>query len=83
MLENKLAELCSSNGVTYEDVAKACNVRTETITRIARGEYNPTVTLALKIATYFDTLVEDVYSLDYQTLADVFFASKITSNKLH
>ena len=35
----------------------------QTISLIERGDYSPSVTLALKIAQYFETSVEEIFIL--------------------
>jgi len=40
------------------------NVSRQTISQIERGDYSPSVTLALKIAKVFDTSVEDIFEYE-------------------
>jgi len=50
--------------ITQEDLAHAVGVTRQTIIAIEKGNYTPSVALALKIAQYFKMNVEDVFRLD-------------------
>ncbi len=44
------------------DLAEIVGVRRETIIRLERGQYNPSLKLAMDIAKVFDKSVEEVFS---------------------
>ena len=50
-------------GLTQQDLAEAVGVTRQTIVAIERGDYNPSVTLALRIARVFSVPVEEVFTL--------------------
>ena len=50
-------------GLTQQDLAEAVGVTRQTIVAIERGDYNPSVTLALRIAKVFGTTVDEVFYL--------------------
>ncbi|WNB85528.1 helix-turn-helix transcriptional regulator [Cellulomonas sp. ATA003] len=50
--------------VSRKDLAEAVGVHPQTIGYLERGEYSPSLALALRIARYFDLPVEAVFSLD-------------------
>lgn len=54
-------------GVTQEDLAGALGVSRQTIIAIEKGNYTPSVLLALKIAKYFKCSVEDIFSIHHGT----------------
>ena len=58
---SKVFELRKELGVTQEDLAKAVAVTRQTIIAIEKGNYTPSVLLALKIAQYFKKPVEEVF----------------------
>ena len=60
---NTVYMLRGNRGVTQEDVAKAVGVTRQTIIAIEKGNYTPSVELALKIAHYFQKPVEQVFVL--------------------
>jgi len=50
--------------ITQEDLAQAIGVTRQTIIAIEKGNYTPSVALALKIANYFNKSVESLFFLD-------------------
>jgi putative transcriptional regulator len=50
-------------GLTQEELAVALGVTRQTIISIEKGNYTPSVLLALKIANYFDQSVEELFQL--------------------
>jgi putative transcriptional regulator len=63
MLENKVRELRARYRWTQQDLADAIGVTRQTIGLIEKGDYSPSVTMALKIAIAFKVTVEDVFFL--------------------
>ncbi len=60
---NRVQQLRASTGVTQEELAARVGVSRQTIIAIEKGNYTPSVMLALKIARYFKRSVEDIFSL--------------------
>lgn len=60
---NKVNEYRRSKGVTQEDLASAVGVSRQTIIAIEKGNYTPSVYLALKIAYYFKKPVEELFKI--------------------
>ena len=50
-MKNRLEELRKARGINQEELASALEVSRQTISQIERGDYSPSVTLALKLAT--------------------------------
>ncbi|OHA05523.1 MAG: transcriptional regulator [Candidatus Sungbacteria bacterium RIFCSPLOWO2_01_FULL_47_10] len=50
-------------GITQEELALAVGVTRQTIIAIEKGNYTPSVQLALKIAQYFHSTVEEVFQI--------------------
>lgn len=63
---NNLKEIRESRGLHQEDLASATGFCTKTISRIERGERAPSAKFMLRIAAYFDLMVEDVFMLEEQ-----------------
>lgn len=63
-VHNRIALLRAEQGVTRRELADALGVHYQTIGYIERGEYNPSLQLALRIAAFFDLPVEVIFSLD-------------------
>ena len=53
----------SKNKITQEALGKAVGVTRQTIIAIEKGNYTPSVLLALKIAKYFKTTVEKLFRI--------------------
>ena len=60
-LYNHLKEYRAKIDVNQQKMGKLVGVSRHTISQIERGDYSPSVTLALKIAKVFDAKVEDVF----------------------
>lgn len=61
MLKNNLAELRTKAGYNQRQFGKTVGVSRQTISSIERGSYNPSVSLALKIAAVLGLSVENVF----------------------
>ena len=66
-IKNEVNSLRTENGVTQEALAEAVGVSRQTIIAIERGNYAPSILLAIKIARYFRVHVEDVFSIHHAT----------------
>jgi putative transcriptional regulator len=60
-ISNTVHILRQEKGATQEDLAAVVGVSRQTIIAIERGNYTPSVMLALKIAKYFGTSVEEIF----------------------
>ncbi|HJC51711.1 MAG TPA: helix-turn-helix transcriptional regulator [Candidatus Anaerostipes avistercoris] len=60
-LYNRLKEYRAKIGVNQQQMGKLAGVSRQTISQIERGDYSPSVTLALKIAKVFNVNVEDIF----------------------
>ncbi|MEV0344217.1 helix-turn-helix transcriptional regulator [Nonomuraea sp. NPDC050680] len=59
---NRIALLRAERGVTRRQLADALGVHYQTIGYLERGEYSPSLHLALRIAEHFEVPVEVVFS---------------------
>ena len=60
-LLNNLKEDRSKLGINQTDLGKMAGVSRQTISLIERGDYSPSVTLALKLARICQVSVEDIF----------------------
>jgi DNA-binding XRE family transcriptional regulator len=60
---NRIALLRAEQGVSRRDLADALGVHYQTVGYLERGEYNPSLQLALRIAEFFGLPVEVVFSI--------------------
>jgi len=63
-LHNKLKVYRAELGVNQFEMGRLVGVSRQTISQIERGDYSPSVTLALKIAKACGVKVEDIFSYD-------------------
>lgn len=63
-LYNRLKEYRARFGINQSELGKRSGVSRQTISLIERGDYSPSVTLALKLAKIFDAAVEDIFSYE-------------------
>lgn len=60
-LYNRLKEYRARISVNQQEMGALVGTSRQTISLIERGDYSPSVTLALKIARVFDVPVEDIF----------------------
>ena len=63
-LYNRLKEYRARLGVNQQEMGILAGVSRQTISQIERGDYSPSVTLALKIAKICNVSVEDIFSYE-------------------
>lgn len=63
-LKNRLKEYRAKINVNQYEMGQLVNVSRQTISQIERGDYSPSVTLALKIAKVFHVSVEDIFEYE-------------------
>ena len=66
-LYNRVKEHLARLGFNQTELGKLCSVSRQTISLIERGDYSPSVTLALKIAKVCQASVEDIFSYEEET----------------
>jgi putative transcriptional regulator len=64
LVHNRLPLLRANRGMSRTDLADALGIHYQTVGYIERGEYAPSLHLALRLARHFDLPVEAVFSLD-------------------
>jgi DNA-binding XRE family transcriptional regulator len=62
-VHNRIALLRAEQGVSRRELADGLGVHYQTIGYLERGEFSPSLHLALRIAAYFAVPVEVVFSL--------------------
>ena len=60
-MKNRLEEIRKERGIKQEELAQAMGVSRQTIGSLENGRYNPSITLAIKLARYFGMTVEDIF----------------------
>ena len=64
VLKNRLKVARAERGLSQGDLAKLVGVSRQTISQIERGDYSPSVMLALKLAKLCGVTVEDIFSYE-------------------
>ena len=63
-LYNRLKKYRARQGVNQQEMGRLAGVSRQTISQIERGDYSPSVTLALKLAKLCQVSVEDIFSYE-------------------
>lgn len=61
---NRIAVMRADRKVSRRELADSLGVHYQTVGYLERGEYSPSLHLALRIARFFEVPVESVFSLD-------------------
>ena len=64
---SRLHVLRAEKRISQEDLAKAIDVTRGTIVAIEGGEYNPSLELAFRLARYFGTDIQSIFSVEEGT----------------
>ena len=60
-IPNRIAELREQRGLSRVELAERVGVNPQTIGYLERGEYNPSLVLAFRLADLFELPVEQVF----------------------
>jgi len=63
VIYNRIAMLRAERGISRRDLADALGVHYQTIGYLERGEYSPSLYLALRIAAHFEVPMEVIFSV--------------------
>ena len=63
-LNNRLKEHRARLGVNQQQLGALVGTSRQTISQIERGDYSPSVTLALKLAKVCQTTVEEIFTYE-------------------
>lgn len=63
-MKNNVRQMRKERKLRQEDLANILGVTRQTIIAIENNKYNPTLELAMKMARYLQTTVEDIFFLD-------------------
>lgn len=65
-IDNTVSTYRIQMGVTQEELALKVNVSRQTIIALEKGNYTPSILLALKIAGFFNVPVEKIFKISYE-----------------
>jgi putative transcriptional regulator len=63
-MKNEVRALRSGRGLSQADLGTALGVSRQTVNSIETGRYLPSLPLAITIARFFETTVEEVFDVD-------------------
>lgn len=63
MIENRVEYFRKKAGVTQEELAQSVGVTRQTIIALEKGNYTPSVLLAIRIARFFGKPVEKLFRI--------------------
>ncbi len=66
IIKNNVYDCRAKLGLTQEQLAEKVGVTRQTIIAIERGNYTPSILLALKLASIFSVPVESLFSICYE-----------------
>jgi len=61
-IQNRLHVCRAEKRITQADLAKKLGIARTTIVKIEKGNYNPSLELAFKLAEFFNTSVDNIFS---------------------
>jgi DNA-binding XRE family transcriptional regulator len=61
-MPNRIAELREQAGLSRVELAERVGVNPQTIGYLERGEYNPSLVLAFRLADLFDLTIEQIFA---------------------
>ena len=63
-MKNEVRALRTASALSQQQLAEALDVSRQTINSIEKERYTPSLPLAMALARYFDTTVEEVFHAD-------------------
>ncbi|OGG67179.1 transcriptional regulator [Candidatus Kaiserbacteria bacterium RIFCSPLOWO2_02_FULL_45_11b] len=65
-ISNQVSLYRNESGVTQEELASKVGVSRQTIIALEKGNYTPSILLALKIAAFFKMPIEELFKITYE-----------------
>ncbi|MBB6698347.1 helix-turn-helix transcriptional regulator [Clostridium algidicarnis] len=62
-MKNRIKDLRNAANMTQQELSDLVSVSSRTIISLEKGQYNPSIILAYKIASIFNTTIENLYCL--------------------
>ena len=60
-MKNRIEEIRKQRGIRQEELAKMLGVSRQTVSSLENGRYNPSISLAFKVARCFGLTIEEVF----------------------
>lgn len=62
-MQNNIKQLRLQKNITQEELAASCKVSRQTIIAIEKGNYIPSLALAIQLARFFHKSVEEIFTM--------------------
>ncbi|MBU3153714.1 helix-turn-helix transcriptional regulator [Clostridium estertheticum] len=62
-MKNRVKDLRTAVNMTQQQLSDLVSVSSRTIISLEKGQYNPSIMLAYKLASVFNTTIENLYCL--------------------
>lgn len=80
-LYNRIAVFRAERGLSRQDLADTLGINYQTIGYLERGDYNPSLELAFRIAEFFKLPIEAIFSREpFRPLSEQVYGKKLESN---
>lgn len=66
IISNNVSKIRQEKEITQEELASSVKVSRQTISALEKGNYTPSILLAIKIARYFEMPVEEIFDIQYE-----------------
>lgn len=63
-MDSRVRELRAERGLSQQALAERLGVSRQTINSLEKGRYDPSLRLAVHLARFFESTVEDVFDVD-------------------
>lgn len=74
---NRIAVLRAERSIGRQDLARALGINPQTVGFLERGDYPPSLELALKLSRFFRLPVEAIFSLEpFRPLSELVYSSE-------
>jgi putative transcriptional regulator len=64
VVHNRIAMLRAERGISRRQLADALGIHYQTVGYLERGEFRPSLYLALRLASFFEVPVEVIFSIE-------------------
>jgi putative transcriptional regulator len=73
-MHNRIAVLRAERSISRQDLARAVGINPQTVGFLERGDYPPSLELALKLSRFFRLPVEAIFSLEpFRPLSELIY----------
>ncbi len=62
-IRNRIQEMRAAKSLTQQELADELAVTRATVVALEKGNYNPSLELAFRLAVYFKTDIENIFSI--------------------